>query len=119
MDKFPPDRLDAFQARLDAFYRERDWRRFQTLKDLAASTAVEAAELQEFFLWRDDELAVLEERRPEIAGELADIVINVLNFARLAEVDLIDACGDKLRELEQRYPTDEVRGRVVAKGGRP
>ena len=86
----PRDRLDALQALLEDFYRERDWRRFQTLKDLAASTAVEAAELQQLFLWRDEE-SVLEERLPEVAGELADILINLMNFAHLARVDLAEA----------------------------
>lgn len=109
------DRLDGLQALLEDFYRERDWRRFQTLKDLAASTAVEAAELQQLFLWRDDESLVLEERSPEVAGELADILINLMNFARLAGVDLVDACIEKLRELEKRYPASAVRSRVVPK----
>ena len=110
----PRDRLDALQALLEDFYRERDWRRFQTLKDLAASTAVEAAELQQLFLWRDEE-SVLEERLPEVAGELADILINLMNFAHLARVDLAEACVEKLGELERRYPVGAVRGRVVPK----
>ena len=112
------ERLDALQERLDRFYRERDWRRFQSLKDIAASTAVETAELQELFLWRDDEQAVLLERRADVAGEAADILINLLNFAQLARLDLLDACGRKLDELEERYPVRDVRSRVVAKGAR-
>jgi NTP pyrophosphatase (non-canonical NTP hydrolase) len=115
MEQASVDRLDGLQALLEDFYHERDWRRFQTLKDLAASTAVEAAELQQLFLWRDDESLVLEERSPEVAGELADILINLMNFARLAGVDLVDACIEKLRELERRYPASAVRGRVVPK----
>jgi hypothetical protein len=39
-------------SRLDQFGDERGWRRFHSLKDLAAGMAIEAAELQELFLWR-------------------------------------------------------------------
>jgi dCTP diphosphatase len=110
------NRLEHVQERLETFYAERDWRRFQTPRDLAASTAVEVAELQELFLWQADDSAVLRRRRAEVAAELADIFINLLNFARLADIDLIDACGSKLDELERRYPASEVAGRIVAKG---
>ena len=34
------ERLDALQERLDRFYRERDWRRFQSLKDIAARSKI-------------------------------------------------------------------------------
>jgi NTP pyrophosphatase (non-canonical NTP hydrolase) len=110
------NRLQVLQERLDAFYDERDWLQFQTLKDVAASTAIEAAELQQLFLWQEDEVSVLRSRRPEVAAELADIFINVLNFARLAGIDLINACSVKLGELERRYPAGEVAGRIVTKG---
>lgn len=110
--------MAALQERLEAFYRDRDWRRFQTLKDLAASTSVEVGELQQLFLWRDDEQSVLQERHHDVTGELADILINLMNFAQIAGVDLIDACVWKLNELEERYPAIEVRSRVVAKGTR-
>jgi NTP pyrophosphatase (non-canonical NTP hydrolase) len=112
------DRLEHLQERLETFYAERDWRRFQTPKDLAASTAVEVAELQELFLWQADDAAVVERCRAEVASELADIFINLLNLARLADVDLLDACGSKLDELELRYPVNTVKSRVVVKGAR-
>jgi dCTP diphosphatase len=112
------NRLEHLQERLETFYAERDWRQFQTPRDLAASAAVEVAELQEFFLWQSDDSAVLRRRRAEVAAELADIFINLLNLARLADLDLIDACGSKLDELERRYPVNAVKGRIIVKGAR-
>ena len=35
------------------FIDERDWRQFQTSKDLAEDISVEANELLELFLWKD------------------------------------------------------------------
>ena len=109
--------LDMLQRRLAAFYDDRDWTQFHTLKDVAASAAIEAAELQEIFLWRSgsDSDTVAESRRDDVESELADVLINCLNFARLAAIDPVVAVGRKLDELERRYPVAEVRGRVIAK----
>ena len=37
-----------------AFRDERDWLQFHTPKDMAAALAIEAAELQELFLWKSE-----------------------------------------------------------------
>jgi NTP pyrophosphatase (non-canonical NTP hydrolase) len=107
--------LGGLQQQLCAFYDERDWRRFQTPKDLAASLAIEAAELQELFLWldRDGQEDVLRERGVEVARELADVLINCLNLAWLAGIDLDAAVREKLAALAEKYPAEAVRGRVV------
>jgi NTP pyrophosphatase (non-canonical NTP hydrolase) len=101
---------------LERFYAERDWRQFQTPKDCAASLAIEAAELQQLFLWLgpDEQEDVLRRRQYEIAHELADVLINCLNLAHLAGVDLDQAVREKLIELAARYPATEVHGKVVA-----
>jgi NTP pyrophosphatase (non-canonical NTP hydrolase) len=101
---------------LDVFYEERDWRQFQTPKDVAASLAVEAAELQQLFLWLDDagQLATLGERQAEVADELADILINCLNMARLGGLDLEVAVRNKVAALELKHPVERVRGKVIA-----
>lgn len=41
-------------AQLLTFRRERDWEQFHTPKNLAASIAIEAAELLELFQWQRD-----------------------------------------------------------------
>jgi dCTP diphosphatase len=103
------------QRLLETFYGERDWRQFQTPKDVAASLAVEAAELQELFLWldREEQERVLTERRSELAGELADVLINCLNLARLGEIDLEATVRAKISALGAKYPAREVLGKVV------
>jgi dCTP diphosphatase len=107
--------LEALQHEVDAFYTARDWHQFQTLKDLAISTGIEAGELQQHFLWHraDEEAYVLASRRREIEDELADVLINCLNFARLASIDLGEIIERKLRELDRKYPVTEVKGRVI------
>jgi len=103
------------QDLLDAFYAERDWRQFQTPKDVAAALAIEASELQQLFLWLEpaEQQRVVRERGEEIARELADVVINCLNLAYLADVDLERSVREKLRLLADKYPAATARGQVV------
>src|SRR6476646_891138 len=98
--------------RLEHIRDDREWRPFHTLKDLAAAIGIESAELQEHFLWRSvaDEVELLSDQRQAIEDELADVVIHCLNFATIAEIDIVAAIERKIDENELRYPVDEVRG---------
>ena len=92
------------------FMAERDWARYHSPKNLAAAIAVEAAELQEIFLWRDLDDEV-KDKRAEIEREVADIAICLLNFCNRSEIDLAAALRSKLSEAAAKYPADRVRGR--------
>ena len=98
------------------FREERDWGQFHRPKELAAGLAIEAAELQELFLWRDGEVAseVLndEGQTAKIREEIADITIFVLMLANDLGIDLEAAVGDKLAANARRYPVSEHRGRA-------
>jgi NTP pyrophosphatase (non-canonical NTP hydrolase) len=98
--------LEAIQHRLATFRDVRGWGRFHTLKDLAAALAIEAAELQELFLWQsvDDEPALLEQRRGAVEDELADVLILALNFAAASDIDVLRALDAKIDKNEAKYP---------------
>jgi dCTP diphosphatase len=104
--------LRALQRAVRSFRDARDWKQFHTLKDLASAISVEAAELQEHFLWvpRDDEFGRLEARRREITEELADVLIFCLHFADVASIDPSRAVIEKLAKNEERYPVETARG---------
>ena len=107
--------LVELQREVSAFYRVRDWEKFQTLKDLAAGISIEAAELQQLFLWREgsDSQTIFDERRAEIEEEFADVFIHCLNFARQAELDIEAVVRHKLAVNDAKYPVAKVKGRVV------
>ena len=107
--------LNELCEHIRSFRDARDWEQFHTLKDLAAAIAVEAAELQEILLWQqvDGEADLLARRRAEIEAELADVFIQVANFALAADVDLRNAVMRKLAENEIKYPVDKARGRAT------
>ncbi len=100
------------------FRDDHEWRPFHTLKDLAAAISIEAAELQEQFLWRsvNEESQLLSRQREAIEDELADILIHCLNFAAIAEIDIVAAIETKIDQNEVRHPSDEVRGSAEKSG---
>ena len=95
-----------------AFRDERDWKQFHNPKDLATGLAIEAAELQEIFLWKSpDELAdTIEAKKTELSEELADITCYLLLLANELNVDLSEAVVSKLQKNAVKYPADIVRG---------
>lgn len=88
--------LNELTARMHEFVRAKGWYeadspRPQTPRNLAASLAIEAAEVLEHYQWSEAADA------PELAGELADVALYLLQLASLAGIDLEQAILDKLR----------------------
>jgi dCTP diphosphatase len=107
-----PD-LAALQARLARFRDEREWARFHTPGNLAKAISVEAGELLEHFLWvagEEDEVAAVDARREEVEAELADVLIQCLNFAAATGIDVVAAVSRKIDRNERRYPAEKARG---------
>jgi NTP pyrophosphatase (non-canonical NTP hydrolase) len=72
-----------------------DSRRRQTPRNIAISLSLEAAEVLEHFQWGEDV-----QDKPELAGELADVTLYLLQLARLTGIDLEQAV---LAKLDQNY----------------
>ena len=91
----------------------RDWAQFHKPKGMAAAVAIEAAELQEHFLWKthDESAEHLVRHGDEVAEEMADIAIYLMLMADDAGIDLGQAIEAKLEINEKRYPADKARGR--------
>ena len=90
--------LNELTAKMDRFVSEKGWYdtdspRPQTQRNLAASLAIEAAEVLEHFQW--------EGTTPDteaLGTELADVGLYLLQLARVCEIDLEKAMLAKLRE---------------------
>jgi dCTP diphosphatase len=105
--------LLSTQERLRRFRDERGWLPFHTLKDLAAAIAIEATELQELMLWQrtEHEQALLAQRREEVEDELADVLIQCLNFAAVAKIDVLTAIDRKIDKNASKYPLEDSKPR--------
>jgi hypothetical protein len=69
--KQPPSLAELTQ-RLVSFRDERDWRQFQTLKNLLLSLNLEAAELLEFGQWKSDDQVEAMLGDPAFMGRLSE-----------------------------------------------
>ncbi len=71
----------------------------QTPRNIATSLAIEAAEVLEHFQWGDPtaDTSGAVPRRSELASELADVMLYLLQLASICEIDLEQAALDKLR----------------------
>lgn len=100
------DLEDLTQA-MHVFVESKGWcaehsSRPQTPKNLAVSLLLEAGEVLELFQWSDEAAD-----RAELASELADVMLYLLQLASISQIDLGAAVIAKLQENDQRsWPGD-------------
>ncbi|MEI9917485.1 MAG: nucleotide pyrophosphohydrolase [Bacteroidota bacterium] len=92
-----------------AFRDARDWSQFHNTKDLAVAISIEAAELNELFLWKSVEQC---ETMPKerIKEELADVFIYSLLLAHKHNFDIKEIITEKMKAAELKYPVEKAKG---------
>ena len=91
------------------FLDERNWKQFHDPKNLAAALGIEAAELNEVFLWKTTE----ESREVELAKvkeELADVLAYALLLANEFGLDPEQIVLDKVQQNALKYPVEKAKG---------
>jgi NTP pyrophosphatase (non-canonical NTP hydrolase) len=88
--------LKTLEAAMHAFVESKGWYQSdsphpQTPKNLAVSLVVEAGEVLELFQWQEQPADPA-----ALAGELADVMLYLLQLASISQVDLGQAVLDKL-----------------------
>ena len=87
--------IEELTTLMHAFVRLKGWyeknsKRPQTPRNLSISLALEAAEILEHFQWNETFA------KEDLAEELADVALYLLQLASIAEIDLEQAILDKL-----------------------
>lgn len=100
------DDLSSLTADIRAFVRARGWQRFHNPKNLALALVAEVGELVEHFQWLTPEEAdaVAGDELVQVADEIADVQIYLLQLADRLEVDVAAAVRNKLAQNEVRFP---------------
>src|SRR4051812_17091292 len=101
--------LEEITNALKKFRDERDWSQFHDTRNLAIAISIEAAELNEIFLWKgpeDSEKASKE----KIKEELADILAYAFLLADKHELDIKQIVLDKIKKNGEKYPVDKAKG---------
>ena len=90
------------------FTRERDWDQFHNGKDLALALSIEAAELNEAFLWKRPEDVPVD----KVKEELADILNYAFLIADKYGLDVKELVMDKLQKNALKYPVEKAKGKA-------
>ena len=98
--------LEELRSAVVAFTQERDWDQFHNGKDLALALSIEAAELNEAFLWKKPEDVNTE----KVKEELADIVNYAILIADKYNLDIKQIVLDKIKRNAEKYPVSKSYG---------
>lgn len=89
------------------FRDNRDWEKYHNSKDLSLALSIEAAELNELFLWK----STGEVNESKLSEELADVIIFALLIAEKHNLDVREIVLSKLELNDKKYPISKSRGK--------
>ena len=101
--------LKDIQNKIIRFRNDRNWEQFHKLKDLLLGLNIEAGELNELFLWKDDK-EIESVDKLKIGDELADIFIFLAYISEHFNIDLSEAIDMKIDKNAKKYPVDKAYG---------
>ena len=91
------------------FRDDRDWKQFHDSKNLATAISIEAAELNELYLWKtikESEEVDIE----KVKEELADVLSFAFLLAEKHGFDPFEILADKIKLNGEKYPVDKAKG---------
>ena len=100
--------IEILTSEIVSFIQERDWDQFHTPKDTALALSIEASELNEVFLWKNDSEADID----KIREELADVFIYALDLARQYNLDVAEIIRAKVKRNGEKYPVSKCMGTI-------
>ncbi|SDY87166.1 nucleotide pyrophosphohydrolase [Hymenobacter psychrophilus] len=98
--------IDELLQQLRQFRDERDWAQFHNPKDLALALSIEAAELNEVFLWKKPEDA----DPTRVREELADVLLYAFQLADKYGWDIPQLMQEKLAHNASKYLVVKAKG---------
>jgi NTP pyrophosphatase (non-canonical NTP hydrolase) len=108
--------LTGIIEKLLEFRNERDWEQFHRPKEVVTALSIEISELQNIFLWKNEEEVkkVLDQTktRSQIIEEVADIAIYLSYFAYDNKINLHQAILRKIEKNKEKYPPEKFRGKA-------
>ena len=109
----PKDALTELQEKALKFRNERDWQQFHTPKDLAMNISIEASEILEHFLWKNEKeiKKYIKTNKNEIADEISDVLHALLLLSHDLGIDLKKSFHKKMDENGKKYPVGKSRGK--------
>ena len=94
---------------LEKFRDDRDWGQFHDSKNLALALSIEAAELNELFLWKKESESE-EIDRQRLREELADVFAYAIMLAGRHGLDVSEIVKEKIEKNAKKYPIEQSKG---------
>lgn len=91
------------------FRNDRDWEQFHDSKNLALAISIEAAELNELFLWKKDD-EVENVNHDKLKEELADVLSFTFLLAEKHNLNIFDIVSEKIKKNALKYPVEKAKG---------
>jgi NTP pyrophosphatase (non-canonical NTP hydrolase) len=91
------------------FRNDRDWEQFHDSKNLAIAISIEAAELNELFLWKSNE-EVDNVKIERIKEELADVLSFSFLLAEKYDLNPFEIISEKIKLNANKYPVNKAKG---------
>ncbi len=98
--------------KLIEFRNERDWEQFHNPKDLAIALSIEASELTELFLWKNQQ-EVEEVDKEKVKEELADVLAYALLLLEKYDLDIDEIISEKIKKNSLKYPIEKSKGKAT------
>lgn len=103
------DDIKEITKELIKFRNERDWQQFHDSKNLATAISIEAAELNELFLWKNIEQSE-EVSQSRIKEELADVLAFAFLLAEKHNFNIKEIMLEKIKLNSEKYPVEKAKG---------
>ncbi len=101
--------MEEILEKLKKFRNDRDWKQFHDSKNIASAISIEAAELNELFLWKSiDESEEVDKNR--LKEELADVFLFSYLLADKHGFDIHQIMIDKIKSNGEKYPVEKAKG---------
>jgi NTP pyrophosphatase (non-canonical NTP hydrolase) len=97
--------IEELTKKIVKFRDDRNWAQFHNGKDLAICLNVEAAELLELFLWKNDK----EVNTNNLKDELADVLYSAFLIANKYNMNIKEIVLSKLKKNELKYPIEKAK----------
>lgn len=104
--------MKAYQDIIDKlvqFRNDRDWEQFHDSKNLALALFLEAAELNELFLWKKESESE-DVNIDRLKEELADVLAYAFLLAEKHNLDVFEIVRAKIERNAQKYPVEKAKG---------
>ncbi|MFT4644062.1 MAG: NTP pyrophosphatase (non-canonical NTP hydrolase) [Planctomycetota bacterium] len=103
------DKIDEITKALIEFRDARDWKQFHDSKNLATAIGIEAAELNELYLWKTIKESE-EVDKARLKEELADVFSFAFLLAEKHNLDVKEIVLDKIDQNNKKYPVEKSKG---------